>query len=62
MDGISNLYSFTAAPGHGGDIVIILSTVTPGETITYAIGAGGAAGTGDSSGGAGGRGEIILEY
>jgi len=48
--------------GQGGDIAIILSTVTPGETITYAIGAGGAGGAGVGAGGAGGRGEIILEY
>ena len=44
----------TAVSGRGGSMVSSTLSATAGATISYAIGAGGAAGTGANTGGAGG--------
>ena len=49
--------------GHNGTVISSIVSTTPGATITYAIGAGGAGGTGShDAGGTGGSGKIDIEY
>jgi len=49
--------------GEAGNFVSSTVSTTPGASITYAIGAGGTAGSGDrANGGAGGSGKIDVEY
>jgi hypothetical protein len=49
-------------PGQGGSITVAYLNLSGISTVNVTIGAGGTAGTGDPNGGAGGRGEVIVEY
>lgn len=51
----SNNYGQAGKPGAGGQVITTNVSTTPGAAITYAIGAGGSAGAGDTNGGAGGN-------
>jgi len=48
--------------GYSGTVIHSTLSVTPGQSIAYAIGAGGTAGSSHSAGGAGGSGKIDVEY
>jgi hypothetical protein len=56
--------SFAGTTGGGGEIKIAYLDLTGISTVNVTIGAGGSGGgtTGFASGGAGGRGEVIVEY
>lgn len=58
-------YAYVGYRGNDGAIISSNLTTTPGSTISYSIGAGGAAGAsghGTAAGGVGGSGKIEIEY
>ena len=59
---ISSVTMFRAQQGYNGNIISSTLSTTPGASISYAIGAGGASAPGSADSGAGGSGKIDIEY
>jgi hypothetical protein len=59
---ISSVTMFRGQQGYNGSVISSTLSVTPGASISYAIGAGGASAPGSADSGAGGSGKIDIEY
>ena len=61
--GVSTLSISTDSPGFGGELKVAYLDLTGVSTVNVTVGAGGAGATGgNNDGGAGGRGEVFVEY